>query len=38
MDGPERTHGRAWEIFLADPSDESDAELADLLPLLVAAG
>jgi hypothetical protein len=29
---------RAWEIFMGDLSDETDAELGDLLPPLVEAG
>jgi hypothetical protein len=38
MDDLDRALGRAWEIALEDLSDETDAELGDLLPSLVAAG
>jgi hypothetical protein len=34
----DRSLGRAWEITSEDLSDETDAELGDLLPPLVAAG
>jgi hypothetical protein len=29
---------RAWELFLEDLSDDTDAEIEGLLPQLVAAG
>ena len=38
MDDLDRTLARAWEIFIGDLSDETDAELGDLLPPLVDAG
>jgi hypothetical protein len=38
VDELDRTLSRAWEIFLADLSDETDAELGDLLPPLAEAG
>lgn len=38
MDDLDRQLIRAWEIFVADLSNETDAELGDLLPSLVAAG
>jgi len=38
MDPIDQSLGRAWEIALEDLSDETDAELGDLLPPLVAAG
>jgi hypothetical protein len=34
----DRTLSRAWEIFLEDLSDETDAELGQLLTSLVDAG
>jgi hypothetical protein len=38
VDELDRSLGRAWEIALEDLSDETDVELGDLLPPLVAAG
>jgi hypothetical protein len=38
VDELNRRLGRAWEIFLEDLSDETDAELSHLLPPLVDAG
>ena len=38
MDELDRSLSRAWEIFLEDLSDKTDAELEDLLPALVDAG
>jgi hypothetical protein len=38
MNETDRALARAWEIFDDDLSDETDAELGDLLPTLVAAG
>ena len=38
MDDLDRLLTRAWEIAIGDLSDETDAELGDLLPPLVAAG
>jgi hypothetical protein len=38
MDQLDELLTRASEIFLQDPSDETDAELEDLLPTLVEAG
>jgi hypothetical protein len=38
MDDHDRALSRSWEIFLGDLSDDTDAELSELLPRLVAAG
>ena len=38
VDEVDRTLSRAWEIFLEDLSDSTDAELGQLLPTLVDAG
>jgi hypothetical protein len=38
VDELDRNLSRAWEIFLEDLSDETDAELGKLLPSLVQAG
>ena len=38
MNALDRSLSRAWEIALEDLSDETDRELEDLLPPLVAAG
>jgi hypothetical protein len=38
MESLDATLSRAWEIFIGDLSDETDAELGDLLPPLVEAG
>lgn len=38
MEHLDTTFRRAWEIFIGDLSDETDAELEALLPPLVDAG
>jgi hypothetical protein len=38
MDEVDHVLSRAWEIFLEDLSDDTDAELGELLPRLVDAG
>lgn len=38
MESIDRAFARAWRIFDEDLSDETDAELGDLLPVLVDAG
>lgn len=37
MDDLDNQLTRAWEIFMADLSEETDAELGELLPALLAA-